>query len=87
MNFNYLEYRSGGESKKLYDLVNLLGISMSNLYDENENEEYRQALRDVSFKLCQYLEPQGIPLNRTPLTAEWLDSYARKEYRQKGLIK
>jgi hypothetical protein len=37
--------------------------------------------------MCQLLEPQGIPLNRTPLTAEWLDSNKRKEYRRRGLTK
>ena len=87
MNFNYLECRSGGENREVYKLANLLGLVLSNLYDENENEEYRQAIRDVSFKLCEYLEPQGIPLNRTPLTAEWLDSMERREYRREGTIK
>lgn len=87
MSFNYLECRSGGESGEVYKLANLLGSVMSNLYDENDNEEYRQAIKDVSFKLCEYLEPQGIPLNRTPLTADWLDSDIRKEFRRAGWIK
>jgi hypothetical protein len=60
---------------------------MANLYEENENEEYRQALKDVGFELCKYLEPLGIPLNRTPLTADWLDSIERREYRREGTIK
>lgn len=87
MKFTYLENRSGSESRQLALFVNTVSLAMANLYDENESEEYRQALRDVGFKMCQLLEPQGIPLNRTPITAEWLDSNERKEYRRKGVIK
>ena len=60
---------------------------MQNLYDDNENEEYRQALRDTSYTMCKLLELQGIPLNRTPLTATWLDSNERRDYQRKGTIK
>ena len=87
MNFNYLENRSGGENIEVYKLASLLGLVMANLYDENENEEYRQALKDVSFKLCEYLEPQGISLNRTPLTVDWMDSNTRRDLRRAGWIK
>ncbi len=87
MDFTYLENRSGGETRQFYSFVNLLSTVMSDLYKENKEEDYRQAIRDVSFKVCQYIEAQGIPLNRTPLTAEWLDSNTRKEFRRHGWIK
>ncbi len=87
MNFNYLENRSGGESRQLCLFASTIGLTMQNLYDENKNEEYRQALKDTSFKMCKLLELDGIPLNRTPLTVSWLDSEERKEYRRKGAIK
>lgn len=87
MKFTCLENRSCGESRKLCLFASTVGLAMQNLYDENENEEYRQALRDTSFQMCRLLELEGIPLNRTPLTAEWLDSNDRKEYRRKGAIK
>ena len=78
--------RSSGETRHFYKFVGHLSVMMANLYDENDNEEYRQALKDVGFELCKYLEPLGIPLNRTPLTADWLDSEVRKEYRKGGRI-
>lgn len=64
-----------------------VGITIQNLYDDNENEEYRQALRDTSYTMCKLLELQGIPLNRTPLTADWLDSNTRRDLRRAGWIK
>lgn len=87
MKFTCLENKSSGESRKLCRFANTVGLTMQNLYDENDNEEYRQALRDTSFQMCRLLELEGIPLNRTPLTAEWLDSNDRKEYRRKEIIK
>ena len=86
MNFNF-ENRSGGETRQFYSFVNLLSTVMSDLYKNNEEENYRQAIRDVSFKVCQYIEAQGIPLNRTPLTEDWLDSKERKDFRRSGFIK
>ena len=86
MNFNF-DNRSSGETRQLYNFVNLLSTVMSDLYKENQKEEYRQAILDVSFKVCQYIEAQGIALNRTPLTAKWLDSKERKEFRRCGFIK
>lgn len=82
MNFSYLENE---ESRKLCRFASTVGLTMQNLYDENESEEYRQALRDTSFQMCRLLELEGIPLNRTPLTAAWLDSDERKECRRKGV--
>ena len=87
MDFTYLENRSGGETRQLCRFAGTVGLAMQNLYDENENEEYRQALRDASYTMCKLLELDGIPLNRTPLTVSWLDSEERKEYRRKGAIK
>ena len=87
MKFTYLENRSGGESRELIVFATTVGIAMQNLYDDNQDEEYRQALRDTSYTMCKLLELQGIPLNRTPLTAEWLDSIERREYRREGAIK
>jgi hypothetical protein len=86
MKFTSLEIKSG-ESRKLCLFASTVGLTMQNLYDENEDEEYRQALRDTSFQMCRLLELEGIPLNRTPLTAEWLDSNERKDYRRKEAIK
>lgn len=87
MKFTYLESRSGGENRELLVFATTVGIAMQNLYDDNENEEYRQALRDTSYTMCKLLELQGIPLNRTPLTTSWLDSIERREYRREGTIK
>lgn len=87
MNFTYFENRSGSETRQLYKFVGTVGLAIQNLYDENENEEYRQALRDASYTMCKLLELDGITLNRTPLTVGWLDSEERKEYRRKGSIK
>ena len=87
MNFTYFESRSGGKSRELLVFASTVGIAMSNLYDDNEDDEYRQALRDTSYTMCKLLELQGIPLNRTPLTAGWLDSNERIELRRKGAIK
>lgn len=75
-----LEHRSGGQSRKFYDFVNFLGLLMANQYEESSDESYKEAIRDISFGVCKYLEPKGIPLNRTPLTAGWLDSNDRKEF-------
>lgn len=87
MNFTYLESRSSGESRELLVFATTVGIAMQNLYDDNPNEEYRQALRDASYTMCKLLELRNIPLNRTPLTADWLDSMERREYRREGAIK
>ena len=87
MKFTYLESRSGGESRELLVFATTVGIAMQNLYDDNPDEEYRQALRDTSYTMCKLLELHNIPLNRTPLTAEWLDSIERREYRREGAIK
>ena len=87
MKFTYLESRSGGESRELIVFATTVGIAMQNLYDDNQDEEYRQALRDTSYTMCKLLELHNIPLNRTPLTAEWLDSMERREYRREGAIK
>ena len=86
MNFN-IENRSSGETRQFYSFVHLLSSVMSDLYKENKEENYRQAIKDVSFKVCQYIEAQGISLNRTPLSADWLDSKERKEFRRAGFIK
>ena len=86
MNFN-TENRSGGENRIFYNFVNLLGVTVSDFYKETEDEAYRQAIKDISFEVCKYLEPLGFSLNRTPLTADWLDSNTRKDYRRKSLIK
>lgn len=87
MKFTSLESRSGGESRELLVFTTTVGIAMQNLYDDNQDEEYRQALRDTSYTMCKLLELNGIPINRTPLTVEWLDSMERREYRREGAIK
>ena len=87
MKFTYLENRSGGESRELIVFATTVGITMQNLYDDNKNEDYRQALKDISYTMCKLLELREIPLNRTPLTADWLDSMERRDYRREGAIK
>ena len=86
MDFN-LECRSGGESRELIVFATTVSLAMQNLYETEENEEYRQALRDTSYTMCKLLELRGIPLNRTPLTASWLDSIERRNLRRDGQIK
>ena len=86
MNFN-IDNRSSGETRTLVNFASTVGLAMQRLYEEEENEDYRQALKDTCFEMCRLLEPMGLPLNRTPLTASWLDSNERKELRRKGVIK
>ena len=87
MKFTYLENRSGGEAKKLSLFASTVGLAMQNLYDENDNEDYRQALKDTCYTMCKLCELEGLSLNRTPLTVSWLDSNERKELGRKGAIK
>jgi hypothetical protein len=61
------------QNKKFYDFVDFLGRYMRTLYD-SESGSYKETIEDISFEICKYLDKQGIPLNRTPLTAEYLDS-------------
>lgn len=65
----------------------LLSHALTNLYDKNKDENYRRALKDVSFYLCRYLETHGTLLNKTDLTMEWMESEERRDYRRMGLIK
>jgi hypothetical protein len=53
---------------------------MTDLYKENSEEVYKEALKDLSFEVCKYLERQGIQLNRTTLTAEYLDSNDHRDF-------
>ena len=68
-----------GKRQRFYDFVNFLGLIMTNLHDGSSGS-YKEALEDLSFEICKYLEPRGIPLNRTPLTAEYLDSDTHKNF-------
>jgi len=77
MNF---DYKAGGQNKKFYDFVSFLGLLMTNQYEESSDESYKEAIRDISFEVCKYLEPKGIPLNRTPLTAKYLDSNYHRDF-------
>jgi hypothetical protein len=61
------------QNKKFNNFVDFLGKQMRVLYD-NSDGDYKEALGDISFEICKYLDGQGIILNRTPLTAEYLDS-------------
>ena len=65
----------------------MLSNELTKLYAKNEDENYRQALKDVSFCLCKYFETHGIGLNKTDLTVEWLESVERKQLRRKRAIK
>ena len=69
------------------DLEILLSWTMTKLYNKNTDECYRQALKDLSFEVCKYLELRGTALNKTELTTEWLESEDRRELRRVGLIK
>ena len=62
------------QNKKFYDFVDFLGKQVRTLHDGCLIGSYKEALEDLSFEICKYLDKQGIPLNRTPLTAEYLDS-------------
>lgn len=62
------------QHKKFYDFVDFLGKQVRTLHDGCLIGSYKEALEDLSFEICKYLDKQGIPLNRTPLTAEYLDS-------------
>ena len=86
MNFTYLENRSSEKNRELMLFASTVSLAMQNLYDENDNEEYRQALKDTCYTMCKLLELREISLNRTPLTTSWLDSNERKEYRRTGAI-
>jgi hypothetical protein len=66
------------QSKKFYDFVDFLGKQVRALYDGSSGS-YKEALEDLSFEICKYLDKQGIALNRTPLTAEYLDSNDHKK--------
>ena len=65
------------QNSKFYDFVDFLGKQMRSLY--NASGSYKEALEDLSFEVCKYLDKQGIPLNRTPLTAEYLDSNIHRD--------
>lgn len=67
------------QNKKFYDFVSFLGLLIANLH-EGSSGSYKEALEDLSFEVCKYLEPKGIPLNRTPLTAEYLDSNYHRDF-------
>ena len=45
MKFTYLENRSGGENRELMLFASTVSLAMQNLYDENDNEEYRRSQR------------------------------------------
>ena len=68
-------------------LMKSISYGLTKLYNKNKDENYRRALKDVSFDICKYLETNGVPLNKTDLTMEWMESEERKEYRRLGLIK
>ena len=66
------------QNNKFYNFVDFLSRRMQNLYSGSSGS-YKEAIEDISFEICKYLDKQGIPLNRTPLTAEYLDSNEHKE--------
>ena len=66
--------------QRYYDFISFLGLAMTNLYEESSEENYKEAIKDLSFEVCKYLEPKGITLNRTPLTAEYLDSNYHRDF-------
>lgn len=68
------------ENKKFYDFVDFLGKQVRTLHDGCVSDSYKKALEDLSFEICNYLDKQGIPLNRTPLTAEYLDSNDHRDF-------
>ena len=76
----HLKCKDSKQNKKFYEFVGFLGCLMANEYDESSDENYKQAIKDISFEVCKYLEPKGITLNRTPLTAEYLDSNYHRDF-------
>ncbi len=75
----HLKCRDSKQNKKFYDFVDFLGKYMQALYADS-NGAYKEALEDLSFEVCKYLEHQGIQLNRVPLTAEYLDSNDHRDF-------
>jgi hypothetical protein len=71
--------RDSLENKKFFQFVDFLGKYMQALYADS-NGAYKEALEDLSFEVCKYLEHQGIQLNRGPLTAEYLDSNDHRDF-------
>ena len=65
------------ENKKFFQFVDFLGKQVRTLHEGElgmNSALYRKALKDISFEICKYLDNQGIPINRTTLTTEYLDS-------------
>jgi hypothetical protein len=76
----HITCRDSKQNKKFYDFVSFLGLLMTNKYEESSDETYKEAIKDISFEVCKYLEPKGIPLNRMALTAEYLDSNYHRDF-------
>ena len=76
----HLKCKDSKQNKKFYGFVEFLGRVLWNEYNRTSAEESKQAIKDISFEICKYLEPQGIPLNRNPLTADYLDSQIHKKF-------
>ena len=75
----HLTCRDSKQNKKFYDFVDFISKHMQALY-EGSSGSYKEALEDLSFEVCKYLEHQGIQLNRLPLTAEYLDSNDHRDF-------
>ena len=75
----HLKCKDSKQNKKFYDFVDFIGKYMQALY-EGSSGSYKEALEDLSFEVCKYLERQGIQLNRVPLTAEYLDSNYHRDF-------
>ena len=68
------------QNKKFYDFVSFLSLLMARHYEAADEETYKQAIKDITFDLCTHLEAQGIQINCTPLTAEYLDSKYHRDF-------
>ena len=75
----HLKCRDSKQNKKFYDFVEFLGKYMQALHTDSSGA-YREALEDLSFEVCKYIEHQGIQLNRIPRTAEYLDSEDHRDF-------
>ena len=74
------------QNKKFYDFVGFLGLLMARHYEAADEETYKQAIKDITFDLCAHLEAQGIPINWTPLTEDYIKSNTHKDFLRRGIL-
>ena len=74
------------QNKKFYDFVSFLSLLMARHYEAADEESYKQAIKDITFEVCKNLEAQGIPINWTPLTEDYINSNTHKDFLRRGIL-